>query len=241
MRILGIETATSICGAALADEGVVLAERVTDRPHGHSEQLLSLIDQCLRAARTDRRSIDGIAVSIGPGSFTGLRIGLSVGKGLAFALGKPLAGIGTLEALAWNALRSGTLNPDAQIAPVIDARRDELYAALYRISGEGLAELLSPRPIRVADFAARLLPGQSVMLVGDGAAKTVHYLEAARPEMRTSVTLPLPAYARCSAAAVAHLGWRKLTESPGADLAAIEPEYGKEFFTLLQHQHSSVS
>ncbi len=241
MRILGIETATAVCAAAIADSGSVLAERLTERPHAHSEQLLSLISECLRDAGMDLQSLQGIAVSMGPGSFTGLRIGLSAGKGLAFAGRTPLVGIGTLEALAWAALTSGWVEAGTQVATVIDARRDELYAALYRRTGDALEEILSPRAILVADFAGRLRPGERITLVGDGTEKTARYLGTDLPAMRTSVVIPPPEHRRCSAAAVAILGERRLSRMRGDDLATLEPSYGKEFFTLLQHQHAPVN
>ena len=100
MIVLGIETATAVCAVALVDDDVVRAERRYEIPQAHSEKLMECVDDCLKSAGLALSSIDGIAISIGPGSFTGLRIGLSVAKGLAFATDKPVVGVPTLEALA---------------------------------------------------------------------------------------------------------------------------------------------
>ena len=104
MKILGIETATSVCAAAIVDDGDVLTEQWIEAQHSHSEKLITLIDKCLQTVNCELKSLAGIAVSIGPGSFTGLRIGLSVAKGLSYASGVPLVSIPTLKALAWNAV-----------------------------------------------------------------------------------------------------------------------------------------
>ena len=241
MKILGIESATAVCGAALTDRGIVLSERQTEQPRAHSEQLLALVGECMRTGGTSLQDLDGIAVSIGPGSFTGLRIGLSVAKGLAFAGEKPIVGVGTLEALAYRAIRSGVIGQHGCIAPVIDARRDEIYAALYRAAGDHLTELLPPRAVLLRELADLLPSGERILLLGDGAEKTYRYFESVLPSKLSSVTL-LPADQRgCSAVAVALLAERRLSESGGDDLAALEPAYGKEFFTLLRHQHSPVS
>src|SRR5712692_6734191 len=100
MIVLGIETATAVCGAAIVEDAGVRAEASIEAEHIHSEKLISLIDEALNRATIPFSSIDSVAVSIGPGSFTGLRIGLSVAKGLVYAGGKSLAAVSTLEALA---------------------------------------------------------------------------------------------------------------------------------------------
>ncbi len=136
MIVLGIETATAVCAVALVDDDVVRAERRYEIPQAHSEKLMECVDDCLKSAGLILSSIDGIAISIGPGSFTGLRIGLSVAKGLAFAAGKPLVGVPTLEALALQPVRKDIGEADDVIVPMIDARRDEVYTAIFRRHGQ---------------------------------------------------------------------------------------------------------
>src|SRR5258706_14324961 len=102
MKILGIESATVVCAAAIIENGCVRSERTLIAPRIHSEKIISLIDESLDDANITPTELEGVAVSIGPGSFTGLRIGLSVAKGLAYALDKPIVAVPTLEALAAN-------------------------------------------------------------------------------------------------------------------------------------------
>ena len=122
MLVLGIETSSRHGGVAIIGEDRVLCEAVLSVEVTHSERLLPAVDRALDEARITLEGLGGIAVSIGPGSFTGLRIGLSTAKGLAYATGLPLVGVPTLEAMAW------TL-PAArwQVCPVLDARKQEVY------------------------------------------------------------------------------------------------------------------
>ena len=127
MLVLGIETSTTQGGVAIIDADRVLCESVLNVEVTHSERLLPAIDRALGEARVSLEALGGIAVSIGPGSFTGLRIGLSTAKGLAYATGLSLVGVSTLEAMA-RALPAARW----QICQVLDARKQEVYAALFR-------------------------------------------------------------------------------------------------------------
>ncbi|MHB8946055.1 MAG: tRNA (adenosine(37)-N6)-threonylcarbamoyltransferase complex dimerization subunit type 1 TsaB [Bacillota bacterium] len=127
MIVLGLETATNVCGVALVDDDRVLAEFSTSGRLTHSQRLMPLVEQALNEAGIGRGQLDGIAVSAGPGSFTGLRIGLATAKGLGYALDRPVLPVPTLDALAFNAWAWPGL-----ICPLLDARKDQVYAALYR-------------------------------------------------------------------------------------------------------------
>lgn len=141
MIILGLETATNVCGVALLDDDRVLAEFSTSGRLTHSQRLMPLVEQALREVGVDRGRLDGIAVSAGPGSFTGLRIGLATAKGLGFALDRPVLPVPTLDALAFNVWSWPGL-----ICPLLDARKNQVYAALYHggspagAAGEGAAD-----------------------------------------------------------------------------------------------------
>ena len=127
MKILGIDTSTSCGSVGLIDGDSVIAEYLIDIPVTHSERLLGSIEHVLRQAGCSTGELDGWAISLGPGSFTGLRIGVSTIKGLAFATQKPVAGVPTLDVLAFNISPTPYL-----ICPVLDARKGEVYAAFYR-------------------------------------------------------------------------------------------------------------
>ncbi|HSR10897.1 MAG TPA: tRNA (adenosine(37)-N6)-threonylcarbamoyltransferase complex dimerization subunit type 1 TsaB, partial [Thermodesulfobacteriota bacterium] len=138
MIVLALETATLAGSVALVDAGDgetgrrIIGENTLSNPETHSARLMPGIDRLLKEASLTIRDIGGIAVSIGPGSFTGLRIGVATAKGLAYALGIPVAGVPTLDALA----ATRPFSPDP-VCPVLDARKKEVYAALFRCNGAG--------------------------------------------------------------------------------------------------------
>jgi tRNA threonylcarbamoyladenosine biosynthesis protein TsaB len=131
----------------------------------HSRTLLPMAEDLLKNAEISIKDIDRLAVAQGPGSFTGIRIGISTVKGLAWAGDKPCVGVSTLEAMAWHGLAAGGL-----ICPVMDARRNQVYNALFRIENGRPVRLTEDRPIALKDLAEELKAmGERVFLVGDGA------------------------------------------------------------------------
>ena len=164
MKILSIDTATTTGSVAVTDGATLLAETTIARKESHSIHLMGMIDQTLELAGLDLDQIEGFAYTKGPGSFTGLRIGLSVLKGLALIKDKPMVGISSLEALAFQASEDNRL-----ICALIDARNKEVYCATYQRRG-GAFVLMSP---------ARSLPPQRLAeelnepcrLIGDGALR----------------------------------------------------------------------
>ena len=126
MKILAVDTATNSCSVAATDDGKLAAELTISKNQTHSKHLMELIHSVLENAGFSVRSLDGLAVTIGPGSFTGLRNGNSTIKGLAHALGKPVVGVSTLKALARQCGQTPYL-----ICPLLDARKGEVYAAIY--------------------------------------------------------------------------------------------------------------
>ncbi len=140
MKVLGIETSSGICSAALADGEKIKDEISLNEGLVHSEKLLTLVDKLLKRNRVSIGGLDGIAVSTGPGSFTGIRVGVSAARGLAQGLKAPLAGISSLDGLAYNAL--GTKKVDGGIiCPVINALRGEVFTAVYRRVKGGIRRL----------------------------------------------------------------------------------------------------
>ena len=163
MKVLALDTATPAASAALVDGTRVVAECLLHGQKNHSERLLQIIDCLFEISGTGRDAIELIAVSVGPGSFTGLRVGISTAQGLAFALGRPLAGIPTLEVLAAQAVCG-----DMLLSPLIDARRQQVYAALYRRCGDALEQVRAPQALDPLTWVENL-PGAAA-LIGSGAA-----------------------------------------------------------------------
>jgi len=161
MYILGIETATKTGGVAIVSENGVLAEYTLNIEVTHSERLMSTVDRVLKDTGFTLADIDGYGVSIGPGSFTGLRIGLSTIKGLAFSTGKPVAAVPTLRALAWNVPFSRY-----PVCPLLDARKKEVYAALYRHDGRNTIQEMPDSVISLVELSGRITG--EVLFTGEG-------------------------------------------------------------------------
>ncbi|MDE6051612.1 MAG: tRNA (adenosine(37)-N6)-threonylcarbamoyltransferase complex dimerization subunit type 1 TsaB [Paramuribaculum sp.] len=168
--ILNIETSTTVCSAALTAEGMVLCHFEDFKGQNHAALLSGFIKRCLDHARDHEMKLDAIAVSTGPGSYTGLRIGLSEAKGLAFALDIPLIGVDTLQLLAVSAMFNHDIDPDALLVPMIDARRMEVYTAVYDFA---LTPLLSPQPLILDtdSYSQWLSEGRPMVFFGNGSDK----------------------------------------------------------------------
>jgi len=204
MRILALETATLAGGAALLDGDAVIAETRSNIALTHSERILVAVDRVLRDARWTVRDLEGLAVSIGPGSFTGLRVGLATVKGLAFSLSLPVAGVPTLDALA------ATLPfADAPVAPLLDARKGEVYFSLYRWDGAGMARQCDYLALSPEAAVARLTP--PVIVLGDGVAPCRPYLAS----LGGGAQVAPPAQRLPSPAAVGQLGHAALVAGGG--------------------------
>lgn len=168
MKVLGIDTSAIVCSVALVSDKTLASGTVSDGLT-HSETLLPLIKEVLRQGNTPLSELSGVAVSHGPGSFTGLRIGISAVKGLTVSQRIPCIGVSTLEALAMNAVSyEGFV-----ICPVMDARRGEFYNALFRVDGKKLVRLCEDRAISGNDLAGELSSFENVLILGDGAEKFI--------------------------------------------------------------------
>ena len=143
MKILALDTATDSCSVAATEDGRVAAELTIRKNQTHSRHLMELVDSVLQIAGFGAADLDGLAVSIGPGSFTGLRIGISTIKGLAHALDKPVVGVSTLEALARQCSQTSFL-----ICPMLDARKGEVYTATYRFDADELVQQTTARAMQ---------------------------------------------------------------------------------------------
>jgi tRNA threonylcarbamoyladenosine biosynthesis protein TsaB len=229
VKVLAIETATAVCATSIVEGEKVLAELSCEEERGHAERLVGFIETISRESGVPLRDVDGIAVSIGPGSFTGLRIGLSVAKGLALALGKPLTAVSTLEALARNCGNIG--GEDDVVVPLLDARRDELFAAMYRREGDLLACVLAPMAARLDELRNLLAAEQKIIFTGNGTEKYLRYLLSSGDT--TKHTIPPHERSICSAVSVGYCGAEQFAAGNIADLASLEPVYCKEFYTTM--------
>ena len=165
MLILAFESTAKAASAALVRDGKLLSQYSQCSGLTHSRTLLPMGEDMLKNAELTLQDVDLIAVAHGPGSFTGVRIGVSMVKGLAWAADKPCVGVSTLEAMAWHGLAAGGL-----ICPVMDARRSQVYNALFRMEDGRPVRLTEDRPIALTELAEELRAyKERVFLVGDGA------------------------------------------------------------------------
>lgn len=221
--ILGIETATSICSVALVKDGKLLAIRETAGARDHSAALTTYIAEIFTEAGLVYKQLDAIAVSMGPGSYTGLRIGVSSAKGLCYALDKPLIAIDTLKSLAWLALQKlnqlGKNTENIFLVPMLDARRMEVFTAVF----DRNLQIIEPvNALIVTEDSFKSLEGKEIIYFGDGASKCLSLFESvAGYFFLDNITL--------SAIAICSLAESEFMNSNFADVAYCEPFYLKDF------------
>ena len=213
--ILNLETSTRNCSVALARDGYMLAiNEIAGEGYLHAEKLHLFIRKTVQDAVCDISDIDSVAVSMGPGSYTGLRIGVSAAKGICYALGLPLIAVDTLQVLA----RQIVAGKDEFIVPLIDARRMEAYTAIYDHSYSAVRKTLAE--IITAD-TFNSIPGR-LHLVGDGAAKCSGLLDGDRFIYHENILFP-------SAAQMCEISEAKNKIGDTVDVAYFEPFYLKDF------------
>jgi len=216
--ILNIETATTNCSVSLAKEGAVIGLKEDNNlSYSHAERLHVYIDEVLKTANVSKNQLSAIAISKGPGSYTGLRIGVSAAKGLCYALSLPLISIPTLEALAHQ-----VENPNGVVVAMLDARRLEVYSAIYDSNFQETrtteAEIITSESYR------ELLESSAVYFIGNGVAKTkalithqnAHFIENKLP----------------SAKQMCALSFDKFKSNTFEDVAYFEPFYLKDFIAI---------
>lgn len=218
MKVLAIETSTMLGGVAVMDseKGLLAEARVSVRA-ALSERLMTAVDFVLGQSNLDLGNMDALAVSVGPGSFTGLRIGLGTVKGLAFATGLPVVAVPTLEAYAM-------CLPYCRypICPMLDARKKEVYAAVFSHGEDGLRRILPERAVRAGDLAAMLTEYEAVVFVGQGAEL---YRREIEERMGPGALFAPPRLMTPSPAAVAEAGLARALRGEYSDPAALSPFY----------------
>ena len=227
MKILAVDTATKSCSVAVTDRETLLAELTVANGRTHSRHLMNIIDTVLEMAELQAEQLDGFAATIGPGSFTGLRIGLSTIKGLAYALHKPVVGVSSLDALAWQCSQTPLL-----ICAAIDARKKEVYSCRYRfinqvMTKEGCEQVASPiDTVRGID--------EPCIFVGSGAklyqkliaaelGELAHFADDSRHIIRAST--------------IAGLGLARIEQKSPQDAKLLVPQYIRSSDAQLKIGH----
>lgn len=229
MRILGLDTSTSVASVAISEDGRIVAEDFYPRhataersvaKSNHAEIILPLIDSVLQRAGTGLSDVTGIAVSIGPGSFTGVRIGLSTVKGLAYGTGMPAAGISTLQAIA-----ARVAGFEGIVCPILDARKGEVYASVFRKHGNRLERLTEDALMPILSFLRELRGIEKTgrcLFIGAGVAAYGPLLQrAADLQISVAEEEGMPSVA----ASIALLSERQFIDDRPVQLADLAPVY----------------
>ena len=218
MLLLALETATDVCSVALHDGTHVIADAAVRLPRSHAARLAPLVAGVLDHVGAAPGDLDAVAVSAGPGSYTGLRIGASTAKGLAYATGAALVAVSSLEAMAHAAGPAAGLDP---VLAAFPSRRGEIYAALFRPESSGLVPLRAPVALALDALSAWLPPVEALALAGPAAGAVADAL-GGNPGLRVLASEP-------SAGAVAVLGAARHAAGQVENAAAWEPYYLKAF------------
>lgn len=217
--ILNIETSTNVCSVALTAEGMILKHYENFDGRNHAALLSDYIKGCLDHLADHELKLEAVAVSMGPGSYTGLRIGLSEAKGLAYALDIPLIGVDTLQIMATAVMFGYEADPDALYAPMLDARRMEVYTAIYDLA---LTPLVKPTPlILTPDSYNEYLSKGKVMFFGNGSDKARDVIKNENAVFVSDI-VPL-------ATDMTALSDRAFARKEFLDLAYSVPNYLKDF------------
>lgn len=227
ITILQIETSTQYCSAAISQDGETRALKIAAGQNLHAGSLTLFIDEVLKTANLQYQDLDAVAVSKGPGSYTGLRIGVSTGKGLCYALDKPLIAIDTLKMMANGFLKANPGFNDL-VCPMIDARRLEVYTALYAPLGQEI-EPVSAKVIDGNSFAPELRASK-ITFIGDGALKCEPVIDNANATFLAENFN--------TAANMSELAFQRFEAGAFEDVAYFEPFYLKDFMITVSKKKS---
>jgi tRNA threonylcarbamoyladenosine biosynthesis protein TsaB len=216
MRILAVDTATRTGSVAVLEDDTLVAEVQVTSSETHAKRLMSVVDCTLHMAGIKMGALDGFAVTTGPGSFTGLRIGISAIKGFSFATGRPVTGVSTLDALAYQFPWCRLL-----ICPLLDARKAQVYTALYRGGRDGDWEkVVSDRVVNPRQWLMRI--EGLCLFVGDGARL---YKNLIKDILGSRARFVEPYLNTLRASVVAHVGLKQIKEGQIVNVARLAPYY----------------
>ena len=217
MIIIGVESSAVAASAAVLKDGVIVSECYLNAGLTHSQTLMTLIDGAMRNAGITVKDADAFAVAHGPGSFTGIRIGVSAVKGLSFPNNTPCFGVSTLEAMAYCADAE-----DCVICPVMDARCQQVYTALFKKEDGAIRRLTEDEPLRLEELAERLTAYDgTVLLIGDGTAPAYGYLSQKTDRVRKFSGIFLSQRASGVAMAAWNMYNKGITPRGGAELQPV--------------------
>ena len=217
--ILQIDTATEVCSVAVSQNGQVLAHVEANEPNIHASKLTIYIEEMMQSVGVEFSDLCAIAVSMGPGSYTGLRIGVSTAKGLCYALDIPLIGINTLESIFEGYASQNTLQTSSVYIPMLDARRMEVYMSAFDSKKKIIQET---QAVIVEKDTFDVFKPSQVVLIGSGAAKL-------KDLFRDSEQVHLDASYKHSAAYLSGKAFERFEQNKFEDLICFEPYYLKEF------------
>jgi tRNA threonylcarbamoyladenosine biosynthesis protein TsaB len=214
MKILGIDTSTPIGSVGLIEGDDFIAEHTLNITQAHSSRLMPAIDQVLKWGNHTVHELDACAVGIGPGSFTGVRIGVGTAKSLCYAIKKPIIGVSTLEAIAYNLRYTKGL-----LCPILDARREEVYGAVFH-GGATLERRCEDLCLSIEELLTRV--ESSAVFVGDGLDR---YVEAVREKFGDDVVLADSTFNVPRGANIARIGRERLLHGDSDDYFGLIPNY----------------
>lgn len=218
MKILGIDSSGLVASVAIVEDTKMTAEYTIHFKKTHSQTLLPMLNEIVQMVELDVDTIDGIAISGGPGSFTGLRIGSATAKGLGQALKKPLIHVDTLMALAYN-----FAGAKAVICPIMDARRNQTYTGIYRFQNLECETILEHSAIGIEELISTINQlGEEVIFLGDGVEVFEHII---KQEVTVPFTFAPPHLSHQRAGSVAYLGLKMMEKGFVEDAASHRPEY----------------
>lgn len=218
MKILGIESAGITASCAISEDELLLCEYTQNHKKTHSEKLMPLIVKALKDSDINLREIDAIAVSKGPGSYTGLRIGAAIAKGLAQPLNIPIAAVPTMKALAANIFDSGRY-----IIPIIDAKGGRTYSGIYKWSDGELVTVKEQFPVNIDELIDIINDlGEEAVLNGDG---SVNYKEALQNKIHKKIFFASEKFNILNAASVSYVGYQLAKSNKTVSCFEFAPEY----------------
>ena len=225
--ILNIETSTEVCSVCISRNGEILSVREDLNGRNHSRLLTVYIQECLDELKLETSNLDAVSISAGPGSYTGLRIGVSAAKGICFASNLPFIAVCPLQTMAYMAKSQTTIEENAWIAPMMDARRMEVYTGIYNYQGKCL-EKVTAKIIDENAFSDQL-DKNLIYFCGNGAEKCKSIIHHPNARFLDSVY--------CSSKAMISLSEQKFEKKEFVDVAYFEPYYLKDFITTVSKKN----
>jgi len=214
MKLLALDTSSMTATVALLDDDKLIGEYTLNHKKSHSQKLIPMIDELIKSCDLTPKDIDVFAVSLGPGSFTGLRIGIATITAMAQALDKTVVGVPTLEALAFN-----LFNCEGLICPIIDAQRDSVYTGVYQCMDGNMVEVVEPQMIHIDDLISILKEeDEKVFFVGDALEK---FYDILKERLREQFNVPPKRFLIPSASSVGEVARIKLKQGITSDIIPI--------------------